>query len=72
MLRSDLCDYSDGYIFVQGTVIVEEANDVNKMINKNLVFKNNASFRSCILKINNTLIDIAEDLDVILLSQYIC
>ena len=72
MLRSDLCDYSDGYIFVQGTVIVEEADDVNKMINKNLVFKNNASFRSCILKINNTLIDIAEDLDVILLSQYIC
>ena len=72
MLRSDLCDYSDGYIFVQGTVIVEEADDVNKMINKNLVFKNNALFRSCILKINNTLIDIAEDLDVILLSQYIC
>ena len=72
MLRSDLCDYSDGYIFVQGTVIVEEADDVNKMINKNLVFKNNASFRSCILKINNTLIDIAEDLDVILLHQYIC
>ena len=71
MLGSDLCDYSDGYIFVQGTVIVEEA-DVNKMISKNLVFKNNGSFRSCILKINNTLIDIAEDLDVVLLCQYIC
>ena len=34
--------------------------------NKKLTFKNNSSFRSCILKINNTFIDNAEDLDVIM------
>ena len=35
--------------------------------NKNLTFKNNASFRSCISKINNTLIENAEDLDIVML-----
>ena len=35
--------------------------------NKELTFKNNVSFRSCISKINNTLTVNAEDLDIILL-----
>ena len=30
MLRSDLCDYSDAYIVVQGTITVEGTNDANK------------------------------------------
>ena len=33
---------------------------------KKLTFKNNAPFRSCIAKINNTFIDNAEDLDVVM------
>ena len=33
---------------------------------KKLAFKNNAPFVSCISKINNTLIDNAEDLDVVM------
>ena len=35
-----------------------------KKRNKKLAFKNNAPFRSCISKINNTFIDNAEDLDI--------
>ena len=36
------------------------------MYNRNLVLKNNSSFISCISKINNTLINNAEDLDVVM------
>ena len=35
-----------------------------KKRNKKLAFKNNAPFRSCISKINNTFLDNAEDLDI--------
>ena len=54
MRRPDLCDYSDVYIVVKGIIAVEGTNDANK--SKNLVFNDNAPVRSCISKINNTLI----------------
>ena len=38
------------------------------MIWNKKVFKNNAPFRSCISEINNTLIDNAEDLDIVMLE----
>ena len=66
MLRSDLCDYSDAHIVVKGRISVRGTNDANK-INKKLTFKNNVSFRSCISKINNTFVDLAEDLDIVML-----
>ena len=53
MLRSGLCDYSDGHIFVKGKISVTGSNAASRM-NKNLTLKNNAPFRSCITKINNT------------------
>ena len=65
MLRSDLCDYSDAYIVVEGDIIAEGANDRDKHI-RNLVLKDNAPFGSCISKINNTLFDNAEDLDIVM------
>ena len=65
MLTSDLCDYSDVYIVVKGT-ITAEGNNVAKTRNKKLIFKNNAPFRSCISKIDNTFIDNAEDLDIVM------
>ena len=65
MLRSDLCDYSDAYIVVKGIITVEGAEDRDKY-NINLVLKNNAPFISCISKVNNKLIDNAEDLDIVL------
>ena len=64
MLRSDLCDYSDAYIVVKGTITVTDPNKAN--YDKKLAFKNNAPFTSCISKINNTLIDNAEDLDIVM------
>ena len=39
MLRSDLCDFSDADIVMEGTVTLEGNNDANKQ-NKNLTFRN--------------------------------
>ena len=64
MLRSDLCDYNDAYIVVKGAVTIKITNNESK-INKKLVFKNKAPFKSCISKINNRFIENAEDLDVV-------
>ena len=64
MLRSDLCDYSDPYIIVKGKITV--ANPDNDAYDKKLAVKNNGPFTCCISKINNTLIDNAEDLDIIM------
>ena len=66
MLRSDLCDFSDAYIVVEGDITLEGDNNANKR-NKNLAFKNNAPFINCISKINSLKIDNAEDLDVVIL-----
>ena len=64
MLRSDLCDFSDAYIVVKRSITV--TNPDNNAHDKKLAFKDNALFVSCISKINNTLIDNAEDLDVVM------
>ena len=68
MLRCDLCDYSDAYIVVKGDITLTK--DVNRNFidvrNRLLAFKNNALFTNCISKINNVLIDNAEDLDVLM------
>ena len=63
MLRSDLWDYSEAYIVVKGDITLEGDSDANKR-NKNLVFKNNAPFISCVSEINGIKIDNAEDWDV--------
>ena len=60
MLRSDLCDYSDAYIVLKGTITAEGDNNANKP-NKNLAFKNNAPFINCISKISGVKIDNAEE-----------
>ena len=65
MLRSDLCDYSDAYIVVKGRKTVE-GNNVAQTRNKKLIFQNNARFQSSISKINNTSIDNAADLDIVM------
>ena len=64
MLRSHLCDYSDTYIVVKGKITVKNPN--NNAYDKKLALKNNAPFLSRISKINNTLIDNAEDSDIIM------
>ena len=67
MLRSDLCNFSDAYIVVKGTITVTEPDNAKK--NKAVAFKNNAPFINCISKINGIKTDNAEDLDVIM-SMY--
>ena len=64
MLRLDMCDYSDPYIVVKGKIVV--ANPSNDTYDKKVAFKNNPPFTGCILKINDTLIDNAEDLDIVM------
>ena len=64
MLRSDLCDYSDAYIVAKGKIIV--TNPDNDAYDKKLALKNNVPFVSCISKINNTLINNAEDLHIVM------
>ena len=65
MLRSDLCDYSDAYMWVKGKINVTNPND-NPNFNKELTLKNNAPFISCISKINGELVENAEDLDIVM------
>ena len=64
MLRSDLCDYSNAYIVVKGTITVKGTNDANER-NKDFILKNNSPFISCISKVNNTFIDNADNIDIV-------
>ena len=64
MLKLDLCDCSDAYIVLKGTITVVIQNNVRK--NKAVAFKNNAPFINCISKINGAKIDNAEDSDVVM------
>ena len=61
MLRSDLFDFSDVYIVVKREVTVTGGSNSSRK-NRPLAFKSDNPFISCISKINNTLIDNAEDL----------
>ena len=69
MLNSSLRDYSDAYILVKGTITVNNtaaqgaaANNTNKKV----IFKNCAPFTNCISEINNTQIDNAKDIDIVM------
>ena len=65
MLRSDLCDYADAYVLVNGTITVT-GNHPRDRQNRPVILKNNAPFISCITKINNESIEDAEDLDIVM------
>ena len=65
MLISDLCYYSDAYVWVKEKITITNPND-NVNFNKELTLKNNAPFISCISKINGELVKNAEDLDIVM------
>ena len=75
MLRSNLCDYSDAYILVKGTITVtapgvnNNANNIRDKRNRPVILKNNAPFVSCKTIINGELIEDANDLDIVM-SMY--
>ena len=71
MLRSNLCDYADAYILVKGTITITGAgnDDATKQADerdKGVTFKNCAPFTKCINRINNTEIDNAKDIDIVM------
>ena len=65
MLRSDLCDYADAYMLVNGVILDIGLNPRDRQ-NRPLILKNNAPFVSCITRINNELIEDADDLDIVM------
>ena len=69
MLKSSLCDYSNVYILIKGTINVNktavadaDANNTNKKV----IFKNCAPFTICISEINNTQVDNANNIDIVM------
>ena len=72
MLRSSLCDYSNAYILVKGTIMVtapgvnNNANNIRDKRNRPVILKNNAPFVSCMTRINGELIEDADDLDIVM------
>ena len=68
MLKSGLCDYSDAYIAVMGTITVPNIGTavVPNNRSKEGVFKNCAPFADGISEINKTQIDNAKDIDVVM------
>ena len=62
MLGSNLCDYLDAYIIVSAGITIDGAgdNDNAKRLyqgNKEVIFKNCATFTGCISEINNSRVD---------------
>ena len=71
MSKSSLCDYSDACIYVKGTITingigVDAAARRADEREKGVAFKNYAPFTNCISEINNTQVDNAKDIDIVM------
>ena len=71
MLWSNLCDYADAYILVKGTITINGAGDDAAARqaderDKGATFKNCTPFTNCINRINNTEIDNAKHIDIVM------
>ena len=73
MLKSSLCDHSDTNLLVSGRITIMEApshaTDTNKRTderNKEVIFKNHTLYIECASEINNTQIDHAKNLDIVI------
>ena len=71
MLKSILCDYCDAYILVKGTITINGrgADAAARQAygrDKGVAFKNCAPFTNCISEINNTQVDNAKDIDIVM------
>ena len=71
MLKSNLCDYADAYILVNGRVTITGAGDDAAARqaderDKGVTFKNCTPLIKCINRINNTEIDNAKDIDIVM------
>ena len=69
MLKSSLYDYSDAYILVKGTISVNNTVAAGAALSNNdkkVIFKNCTPFTNCLSEINNTQIDNAKDIDIVM------
>ena len=69
MLKSSLWDYSNLHILVKRTITVPNIATAATAANnddKKVIFKNCASFNDCISEINNTQVDNAKDVNVVM------
>ena len=70
-LKSSLCDYSDAYILVKGKITITgrgadvAARQADER-DKGVAFKHCAPFTNCISEINNTQVDNAKDIDIVM------
>ena len=70
-LKSSSCDYSDAYILVKGTITINgagadaAARQADER-DKGVAFKNCAAFTNCIREINNTQVDNAKDIIIVM------
>ena len=70
-LRSNVCDYTDAYILLNETITVagEGDDDTAQQLdgrNTGVTFKNCVPFTKCISRTNNTEIDNAKDIDIVM------
>ena len=71
MLKFSLCNYSSAYILVKIRITITGAGDdaaarLADERNKGVIFKNCTSFINCKSEINNTEIDNAKDIDIVM------
>ena len=71
MLKSSLCDYRDTYILAKGKIKIRGAGDDAAARqaderDKGVAFNNCAPFINCISDINNTQVDNAKDIDIVI------
>ena len=72
MLKSSVCDYSDAYILSKGRITVIAKNNSYAAArqaderNKGEIFQNCGPFINCNSEINNTEIDNAKDVDIVM------
>ena len=71
MVKSSLCDYSDACILLKETITItgrgaDLATRQRDERNKEVIFKNCASFTKCITQINNTELYDAQEIDVVM------
>ena len=66
MLESSLCEYSDAYILVSGTVTVTITGTAANSNNRKNIIINCGPFTHCISKMINTQINNAKDIDIVM------
>ena len=69
MIRSSLCDYSGAYMLAKGAITVPNTATAGVAVNNNnkkVIFKNCTPFTDCTTEVNNTQVDDAQKIDIVM------